>query len=97
MKVVIWILACVVLVGCESRPLDTQRLDSSGDDVSRELATAVRRALAAKTLEDNRLAQYAVEKQRLVSRLMPNGNLLTVIRWRSRATSANAIRKQRRT
>ena len=39
-----------------------------------ELAAAVEGALAAKTLEDNRLAQFGVEKQRLVSRLMPNGD-----------------------
>jgi hypothetical protein len=68
MKGVIWILACVVLVGCESRRLDTVE-SSSG--VTRELATAVRRALEAKRVEEGRLVQYAVEKQRLVSLLMP--------------------------
>ena len=45
-------------------------MDSSGD-VSSELATAVRRALEAKRAEEGRLVQYGVEKQRLVSRLMP--------------------------
>jgi hypothetical protein len=39
-----------------------------------ELAAAVKGALAAKSVEDNRLAQLGVEKQRLVSRLMPNGD-----------------------
>lgn len=71
MKVVIWILACVVLVGCESLPLDTQTSKSSGNGVSRELATAVRRALDAKRVEETRLVEYTVEKQRLVSRLLP--------------------------
>jgi hypothetical protein len=73
MKGVIWILACVVLVGCESRRLDTQTVESSGG-VTRELATAVRRAQEAKRVEEGRLVQYGVEKQRLVSRLMPNGD-----------------------
>jgi hypothetical protein len=35
------------------------------------LATAVRRALEAKRVEKDRLVQYTVEKQRLVSALMP--------------------------
>ncbi len=39
-----------------------------------ELAVSVEQALPSKTLEDNRLAQYGVEKQRLVSRLMPKGD-----------------------
>ena len=39
-----------------------------------ELAVSVEQALPSKTLEDNRLAQYSVEKQRLVSRLMPKGD-----------------------
>jgi hypothetical protein len=64
-----------VLLGCESRRLDTRRVESSSG-VTRELVTAVRRALAAKRVEDNRLVQYAVEKQRLVSWLMPNGGWL---------------------
>ena len=71
MKGVIWILACVVLVGCESRRLDTQTVESSRGGVTRELATAVRRALEAKRVEEGRLVQYGVEKQRLVSALMP--------------------------
>ncbi len=45
-KVVIWILACVVLVGCESRRLEPRRVESS-NGVTLELATAVRRALEA--------------------------------------------------
>jgi hypothetical protein len=73
MKGVIWILACVVLVGCESRRLDTRTVESSGG-VTRELATVVRRALETKRVEEDRLVQYAAEKQRLVSRLMPNGD-----------------------
>jgi DNA repair exonuclease SbcCD ATPase subunit len=39
-----------------------------------ELAAVVDQALAAKTVEQHRLAQFGVEKQRLVSRLMPNGD-----------------------
>ena len=73
MKRVIWILACLVLVGCESQRQETRRLESS-QDVSSELVTAVRRAQEAKRVEEDRLAQYGVEKQRLVSRLMPNGD-----------------------
>ncbi len=71
MKGVIWILACVVLVGCESRRLDTRTVDSSRNGISRELAAAVKGALAAKSVEEGKLVQYGVEKQRLVSRLMP--------------------------
>jgi hypothetical protein len=70
-KGVIWIVACVVLLGCESRRLDTRTVESSRGGVALELATAVQRALAAKRVEEDRLVQYAVEKQRLVSRLMP--------------------------
>jgi hypothetical protein len=71
MRSVNWILACVVLVGCESRPLDTRAVGSSRNGISRELVTAVRRALDAKRVEEGKLVQYAAEKQRLVSRLMP--------------------------
>ena len=77
MKSVIWLLACLALVGCGSRPWDTRTVDSSGD-VSSELATAVRRALEAKRAEEGRLVQYGVEKQRLVSRLMP---IDTTVDW----------------
>jgi hypothetical protein len=76
MKGVIWILACVVLVGFESRRLDTQRVESS-NGVTLELATAVRRALEAKHVEEGRLVPYGVKKQRLMSGLRPDvtGNL----------------------
>ena len=77
MKSVIWLLACLALVGCGSRPWDTRTVDSSGD-VSSELATAVRRALEAKRAEEDRLVQYGVEKRRLVSRLMP---IDTTVDW----------------
>jgi len=36
-----------------------------------ELAAAVKGALAAKSVEKDRLAQFGVEKQRLISRLLP--------------------------
>jgi hypothetical protein len=68
MRSVIWIVACVVLLGCESRRLQTVE---SSRDVTQELATAVRRALDAKRVEEDRLVQYGVEKQRLISALMP--------------------------
>lgn len=55
MKGAIWLLACVVLAGCGSRPWVTRAVDSSGD-VSLELATAVRHALDSKRAEEDRFS-----------------------------------------
>ena len=52
---------------------DRRTLCSPRNTVFDELAAVVDQALAAKSVEEDRLAQYGVEKQRLVSRLMPNG------------------------
>ncbi len=62
------------MLGCVEQPSSRPVAEPSPDTVFDELAAVVKGALAAKTVEDNRLAQFGVEKQRLVSPLMPNGD-----------------------
>ena len=76
MKSVILAIGTVVVLGCVEQPSSRPVAQPPRATVFDELAAAVKGALAAKRVEDNRLAQYAVEKQRLVSRLMPNGDWL---------------------
>jgi hypothetical protein len=72
MKSVVLALGAVVVLGCAGQP--SSRSVSPRNTVFDELAAVVDQALAAKSVEEDRLAQYGVEKQRLVSRLMPNGD-----------------------
>jgi hypothetical protein len=74
MKSVILALGTVLVLGCVEQPSSRSVSEPPSATVFDELAAAVRGALAAKRVEDNRLAQLGVEKQRLVSRLMPNGD-----------------------
>ena len=63
-------LGTVVVLGCVEQP-SSRVAESPQDTVFDELATVVDKALAAKSIEADRLAQFGVEKQRLVSALMP--------------------------
>jgi hypothetical protein len=71
MKSVVLALGAGVLLGCAGQPSSRS---SPRNTVFDELAAVVDQALAAKSVEEDRLAQYGVEKQRLVSRLMPSGD-----------------------
>ena len=73
MKSVILAMGTVLVLGCVEQP-SSRVAESPQDTVFDELAAVVDQALAAKSVEENRLAQFGVEKQRLVSRLMPNGD-----------------------
>ena len=76
MKSVILALGAVVVLGCVEQPSSRSLSEPPPDTVFDELAAAVKGAVAAKRVEDNRLAQYGVEQQRLVSWLMANGDWL---------------------
>jgi hypothetical protein len=61
-------------VTIKAQPSGRPVAESPQDTVFDELAAVVDQALVAKSVEEDRLAQHGVEKQRLVSRLMPNGD-----------------------
>ena len=74
MNRVILAMGTVLVLGCVEQPSSRSVAEPPRATVFGELAAAVKGALEAKRVEEDRLAQYAVEKQRLVSRLMPNGD-----------------------
>ena len=74
MNRVILAMGTVVVLGCVEQTSSRSVSKPPRATVFDELAAAVKGALEAKRVEDDRLVQYAVEKQRLVSRLMPNGD-----------------------
>jgi hypothetical protein len=76
MKRVLLALGTVVVLGCVEPPSSRSVSEPPHATVFDELAAVVDQALAAKTVEEHRLAQFGVEKQRLVSWLMPNGGWL---------------------
>ena len=78
MKSVGWILVsgAVVLLGCVEQPNSRSVSEPPRTTVFDELAAAVKGALEAKRVEEDRLAPYGMEKQRLLSWLMPNGDWL---------------------
>ena len=71
MKRVILAMGTVLVLGCVEQPSSPSVSKPPRATVLDELAGAVKGALAAKRVEEDRLVQYGVEKQRLVSALMP--------------------------
>jgi len=76
MKRVILAMGTVLVLGCVEQPSRPSVSKPPRATVLDELAAAVKGALAAKSVEKDRLAQFGVEKLRLVSRLLPNGDWL---------------------
>jgi hypothetical protein len=74
MKSAILAVGEVLVLGCVEQPSSRPVTEPPRPTVFDELAAAVEGALEAKRVEEDRLARYAVEKQRLVSRRMPNGD-----------------------
>ncbi len=71
MKRVILAVGTVLVLGCVEQPSSPSVSKPPRATVLDELAGAVKGALNTKRVEEGRLVQYAVEKDRLVSRLMP--------------------------